>query len=77
MESNKRIDLVVDYLLGTCSFLDQALQVFNIDALTDDEENYLFSEIFCCDSCGWWSETCEANNIYGELICDDCFLEGF
>lgn len=67
-----KVDEVINYLLGTCKSLVEGLAACGISELNDRELEYLDSEIFECDACGWWSETCERNLLNGDAICDDC-----
>lgn len=73
---NNGIDMaeVIDDLLGSC---DSLHSVLNSYGFTDDDmtsQNYqrLDEEIFCCDSCGWWCESCEEHEHNGDRVCDDC-----
>ena len=56
----KTAEEVSEELLGTCTALTDVVQ--------DGEENdpafckELDELIFCCDSCGWWSETGEQDD---------------
>lgn len=75
MKDNLRRDKMnelIEYLLGSCKSLQTGMDACGIDELTSKEEEYLDSEIFLCDSCGWWEEVSERNDLNGDALCNDC-----
>jgi len=72
-------DQVIQSLQGTCDTLYSALEYYEVQHLEDNLEflQYLDSQIFLCDDCGWW---CEISEESGEsdtdLVCYDCTTYG-
>lgn len=62
--SKNIIDTIHD-LLGTCN-------TFDSEGYTHKELDHLDSEIFLCDTCGWW---CPIEEINEDNICTDCANE--
>ncbi len=71
----ERADEIAYQLLGTCRSIEEFLE--------DGEDQYdkvltdaIDSSMFCCDVCGWWCETCEANveesTRRNNDVCTDC-----
>ena len=64
---------IVYQLNGSCDSLNQVLADCEAEELEDHSPflNYLDNEIFCCNSCGWWSPISEiAEN--DNWQCRDC-----
>lgn len=72
---SERIRKIIDDLQGTCQSLDDACSTQNIcfNDLTIEELEVLDSEIFKCETCGWWYEISEESEETGK--CDNCFEE--
>lgn len=70
----KRIDKLIQYLLGSCKSFDEGCADlgFSADELSMEELEVLDEQIFCCDACGWWEETCDKNDLGGDALCSDC-----
>jgi hypothetical protein len=62
---------IVEFLRGSTNSLDYALYTFKADYLEDHMPflEYLDSEIFYCDTCGWWCNDDESEDDY---TCRDC-----
>ncbi len=71
----ERCQEVVYQLLGTCASIESFLNDGE-DAMDRDLTEAIDAEIFCCDECGWWCETCEADEgasaAASNDICQDC-----
>lgn len=52
----------IDEITGTCEHLD-------LDDFTDEELIILDSQIFQCETCGWW---CPLEEETEDRICTDC-----
>lgn len=63
---------LVDYLQGTCNSFTEGCETCGIveDALSLDDHNFIDSEIFLCDTCGWWYEICDQSE--NGTDCIDC-----
>lgn len=74
---SKLWDEIVQHLNGSCNSLTQTLDLFGAEYLEDDMEflEYLDSEIFCCETCGWWSELSELGHNESAQTCIDCERE--
>lgn len=74
---NIDVNKLVETLQGTCLSLGTACKScgYTEDDLTKEHLTELGSEVFECACCGWWCETSEANEVAGELLCDDCNAE--
>lgn len=68
-----KTDKVIDLLRGTCNFLAFACDICGVD-LDDLDYEKLDSEIFCCDTCGWWCDISELSTEV-EHHCSDCYPE--
>jgi hypothetical protein len=70
-------DEIVDYLEGTCSSLEGALELHGADHLLDYMPflGYLDSCISMCECCNWWVESEEIEDINGTAMCRDCAQE--
>lgn len=72
----KEIDEIIETLQGTCMSLNEGIQTIlgeeaEFDDLTDEELEHIDSEIFLCESCGWWCELSEMSD-EDEGNCQDC-----
>lgn len=67
------LDEIIQDLLGTCQVMDNVASSHGIAELTFEDIRYIESEIFLCESCGWWCDVCEHHGETGESLCDDCF----
>ena len=73
----KEIYYIIENLQGTCGTLDDAVsgafEDENMDSfsLTKEEMEYLDSEIFLCEDCGWWFEVCDKSESHEET-CIEC-----
>jgi len=69
-ERQKLFHDIVEHLRGSCRSLTEAYAAFECEDLDNDEAfcDYLDSELFMCDDCGWWAEVGEGD---GEK-CEDC-----
>lgn len=74
-ERAKLLDNIISDLLGTCQSLEKVSQDWEAGELSIDDLAYIESEIFLCDNCGWWCETCEAHDSWFGEVCDDCYRE--
>ena len=65
---------IVDICQGTCmetlqSALDYCYPDMKEEELNGDDHNFIDSQIFMCEQCGWWCEV----GIYDEDgICGEC-----
>lgn len=66
-----RPEEVAAALLGTCRTLEEFASEDEINDLQFCRE--LDDLVFCCDECGWWCGTEEANDL--GFVCDDCWTE--
>ena len=75
--TQEQLDQLIENLKGTMSSIDQeANQLgFEEDDLTIEQLEYLDSEIFCCEECGWWCSIGDlalgASNLT-DMVCEDC-----
>ena len=62
-------------LNGSCDSLAQVLERHDSIELEDNLAflTHLDSEIFLCDSCGWWCEISEAVDVEHGIVCDQCY----
>lgn len=73
--SAEKIDEIIDYLQGTCKSFDEAVKLIaDVDCsnLSIDSLSEIDQHIFLCDECGWWHDTSESNDYYGDNLCDSC-----
>lgn len=69
------INRLCDYLEGTCKSLNEACSDLDIDVddLTTEQLEGLDGQVFCCATCGWWSEVADMGQCAdGELTCREC-----
>ena len=66
---------LIEYLQGTCKTLIEGCEDlgFELEDLSDDDLMLIDSEIFLCETCGWWYEICD--QIGGENECENCHEE--
>lgn len=84
--SNDQFEKIINYLQGSCMNMEEAIHHItenddSVDemSMTEEQTNALYAEIFLCDACGWWFETCEACNETddcGGTDCENCCEEG-
>jgi hypothetical protein len=69
-----KIKQLVEHLQGTSKSLSEACDDFGFDSdeLTQQELEEIDAEIFCCETCGWWSEVSEMADQEGEQVCLEC-----
>ena len=68
---------LVETILGTSDTLDSAIQElfgseYSEDCLTEEDHEYIDSEIFLCATCGWWYEVADKSDVTSDTICNDC-----
>ena len=69
------LDKVIADLVGSCSTLQEALSVYDLDSdeLDKDDIAYMDEEIFRCTLCDWWYEVEELSaKSEDENICTEC-----
>lgn len=70
------LDELINSLRGSSDSLDNALnRLFDkeFDSMSIDDSLYLDSQIFQCETCGWWCDICEmSENENDDWICEDC-----
>lgn len=71
-ERRTLLDELIYHLRGTCNDIDVEAYDLGLGELTIADYEYVECEIFQC-TCGWWCELCEAHDVDGDLLCDDCF----
>lgn len=85
-DKNKKIvidselhDEILEVVKGSCkSIHDNLIDSFDIDSNEVDINsfislcNYIESEIFCCEWCGWWFDLGENHDHDGETLCSHC-----
>lgn len=64
-------ETIVQELSGSCDTLSPVLVFYHLEELEDNQEflEYLDSQIFQCESCGWW---CPIDEQAFEAECQDC-----
>lgn len=62
---------IIDFLRGSTNSIDYTLAVFDAEHLQDDMDflRELDSQIFYCDTCGWW---CDLDELAKDSECQDC-----
>lgn len=75
-----QLENIIADLQGTTDTLDGVVRVLTDDKLNEDDLNehdldYIFSEIFLCEQCGWWCEIGEMSSCEDEDQCEDCYDE--
>lgn len=76
--NNEILDDICSSLSGTClNSVEQECENRGIsyNDLTLENFDYIDEQIFNCEECGWWCDTSELNDTYGEQLCDDCYQE--
>jgi hypothetical protein len=65
---------IIEFLRGSTNSLDYALETFNAHHLQDDMSflGELDSQIFYCETCGWW---CDLDELASDGECEDCAEE--
>ena len=73
------IDELIEYLQGTCMSLDEGISDLYPDLdsfnMTEEDHTHLALELFKCECCGWWFETCtecQETEDCGGGFCGDC-----
>lgn len=74
--TNCQIEEIIQTLQGTCMTLDDGIQEIlgddkDSDSLSEYDLNLIELEIFKCEQCGWWYETCEKSE--DDENCEDCY----
>lgn len=71
---NFNIHTLIEYLQGTCNSLqagvEQCYEGMDESDLSKEDLEAIDNEIFCCETCNWWYEICEASEEDG--VCNDC-----
>lgn len=77
--TKEQIQVVIDYLEGTCETLDKVIfDTLGIEEehIENDSEFYelLDSQIYNCPCCGWWVEAgaSQYSENEGEEVCENC-----
>lgn len=69
------VQTLIDDLQGSCATIEERLpDGMEWNDLTKEDHAAIDEDIFCCEDCGWWCTTDEANenpNCGGD-ICNDC-----
>lgn len=61
---------LIDSLQGTCqSIVDFLPEGMDDNDLTSEDHDEIDNQIFLCNQCGWWCESCEQND---NGSCNDC-----
>lgn len=72
-----QLNQLIENLKGTTSSIDQEASKlgFEEDDLTMEQFEYIDSEIFLCEECGWWCSIGDlalgASNLT-DMVCEDC-----
>ena len=76
-ELSRDIAKIVDYLSGSCSSIESALEFFDIDGdVSEVEDDLLYANLERCCSCSWWLECFELVNKDGEPdVCEGCRIQ--
>lgn len=74
---NFDVQVLIDYLRGTCQSLAEGVAVccegMDADDLTDEDTQTIDENIFRCGECDWWCENDEMNEqCDDEGYCTDC-----
>jgi len=71
------MDRLIDEVLGSCSTLDILLDRLDLIISVEEAEEYLLDHgVESCPFCGWWVESGELVDEYGEPSgCEQCRLE--
>lgn len=60
---NFDIEIIIDSLRGTCNTLDETINSIypgmEYEDLTDEDHEEIDNNIFCCETCGWWTDVSE------------------
>ena len=72
-ERRKILDNIIQDLRGTCQVLDEVAAYWGAGELSIEDLEYIETEIFLCEGCGWWCELCEQHYEDGEPLCQDCW----
>lgn len=68
--ANFNIQELIDELQGTCSSINDHLpEGMDDNDLTSDDHEEIDNQIFLCDTCGWWCESCFQDE---DGNCEDC-----
>lgn len=68
----KVLDKVITDLRGTCQTLESVAEYWGAGELSIEDLEYIESEIFLCNGCGWW---CERIEEVIDNLCQDCYEE--
>lgn len=66
------LDRIIQDLRGTCQVLDEVAAYWGAGELSIEDLQYIESEIFLCEGCGWWCELCEQHMTDDGPLCSDC-----
>lgn len=66
------LDRIIQDLRGTCQVLDEVAAYWGAGELSIEDLQYIESEIFLCEGCGWWCELCEQRMTDDGPLCSDC-----
>lgn len=66
------LDKVIADLRGTCQILEDVVEYWKTGELSIEDLEYIESEIFLCNGCGWWCERCDEVE---DNLCQDCYEE--
>ncbi len=75
---DKEITKIIEYLQGSCNTINQAVaavisEELDENFLTQKQLEEIDSELFCCETCGWWCEISDqGEDENGEPACKDC-----
>ncbi len=69
------LDKIIADLRGTCQNLEEVAEYWKAGELSLADLQYIESEVFQCEGCGWWCSTWEQHDTGYGILCDDCFNE--
>lgn len=73
---NFKVEELIESLKGTCQSISQILSLIHEEMFEEDlsyeDLEAIDSEIFCCETCGWWWEISECAD---ENVCLECHEE--
>lgn len=65
------IQMLIDDLRGTCTEIQDNLpEGMDEMELTSEDHDCIDDQIFLCDTCGWWCESCDEKE---DGNCTDCY----
>ncbi len=75
-----QVEKFTEFLVGTCRNFSDGYLAINMgnlslseDDLSDETIDAICDKIFLCDSCSWWCDIDEKQNLNDEEICEECY----